>query len=42
MTSISRELWFGDERGYNATNFCEYMRDATLWFGDERGYNATL
>ena len=35
-------LWFGDERGYNAT-FAEMVTlGFLLWFGDERGYNATL
>ena len=34
-------LWFGDERGYNATQRFEKSRYMLLWFGDERGYNAT-
>ena len=34
-------LWFGDERGYNATFNTNNRRDQQLWFGDERGYNAT-
>ena len=34
-------LWFGDERGYNATIFAAILKWAELWFGDERGYNAT-
>ena len=34
-------LWFGDERGYNATPAAEIPAEAMLWFGDERGYNAT-
>ena len=34
-------LWFGDERGYNATK-CDIRNNTNeLWFGDERGYNAT-
>ena len=37
----SKWLWFGDERGYNAT-VSEWSRVVQwLWFGDERGYNAT-
>ena len=36
------QLWFGDERGYNATaNETQTLNDV-LWFGDERGYNATI
>ena len=35
-------LWFGDERGYNATIWIGYPRRTELWFGDERGYNATV
>ena len=35
-------LWFGDERGYNATKSKVYPTYRRLWFGDERGYNATL
>ena len=35
-------LWFGDERGYNATNAWNLNLNNGLWFGDERGYNATL
>ena len=36
------KLWFGDERGYNATS-SHFLSVATeLWFGDERGYNATV
>ena len=34
-------LWFGDERGYNATTFRMRYINVELWFGDERGYNAT-
>ena len=34
-------LWFGDERGYNATSAGEEATWGWLWFGDERGYNAT-
>ena len=34
-------LWFGDERGYNATIITWRIIHAELWFGDERGYNAT-
>ena len=34
-------LWFGDERGYNATKRSRTRRQLRLWFGDERGYNAT-
>ena len=34
-------LWFGDERGYNATIMGDHHGDLWLWFGDERGYNAT-
>ena len=35
-------LWFGDERGYNATIIRKSHRSRWLWFGDERGYNATI
>ena len=35
-------LWFGDERGYNATASSERSILEGLWFGDERGYNATV
>ena len=35
-------LWFGDERGYNATFYLELVKVCVLWFGDERGYNATI
>ena len=35
------KLWFGDERGYNATNSIDWIQWYKLWFGDERGYNAT-
>ena len=35
------QLWFGDERGYNATQTYQRHRLQKLWFGDERGYNAT-
>ena len=35
------QLWFGDERGYNATDQLSFIRATQLWFGDERGYNAT-
>ena len=35
------KLWFGDERGYNATRECASASETPLWFGDERGYNAT-
>ena len=34
-------LWFGDERGYNATLIQAKDLRVALWFGDERGYNAT-
>ena len=34
-------LWFGDERGYNATLDAKKNKEGQLWFGDERGYNAT-
>ena len=34
-------LWFGDERGYNATIYLCGTTTDQLWFGDERGYNAT-
>ena len=34
-------LWFGDERGYNATSATNQTAQTELWFGDERGYNAT-
>ena len=37
----SVELWFGDERGYNATIVSLKNDKVELWFGDERGYNAT-
>ena len=37
-----QKLWFGDERGYNATYRQEITLGLRLWFGDERGYNATL
>ena len=40
--TLSRVLWFGDERGYNATDHAIYCKTIELWFGDERGYNATL
>ena len=36
------ELWFGDERGYNATKLQQDIGNQLLWFGDERGYNATI
>ena len=36
-----KQLWFGDERGYNATVACYLYSSRWLWFGDERGYNAT-
>ena len=36
-----QQLWFGDERGYNATKAPKEMKSQQLWFGDERGYNAT-
>ena len=35
-------MWFGDERGYNATRTTISNGKAKLWFGDERGYNATI
>ena len=35
-------MWFGDERGYNATAAACIWIALTLWFGDERGYNATV
>ena len=35
-------MWFGDERGYNATEPSNALHAWQLWFGDERGYNATL
>ena len=35
-------LWFGDERGYNATLVRSVALLVELWFGDERGYNATV
>ena len=35
------KLWFGDERGYNATSSHFLSVGCMLWFGDERGYNAT-
>ena len=35
------QLWFGDERGYNATQDWKGLHLDLLWFGDERGYNAT-
>ena len=35
-------LWFGDERGYNATMADADWDNGMLWFGDERGYNATF
>ena len=35
-------MWFGDERGYNATCAKIVTTYRLLWFGDERGYNATL
>ena len=38
---LPRKLWFGDERGYNATNGLLGNTAIELWFGDERGYNAT-
>ena len=34
-------MWFGDERGYNATPKIAHQLTILLWFGDERGYNAT-
>ena len=34
-------MWFGDERGYNATCRSKGKDIDALWFGDERGYNAT-
>ena len=34
-------MWFGDERGYNATELAKLIIINKLWFGDERGYNAT-
>ena len=34
-------MWFGDERGYNATRGGSVRIEFLLWFGDERGYNAT-
>ena len=37
-----KQLWFGDERGYNATVFKLLIKTSKLWFGDERGYNATM
>ena len=42
MTCVTRLLWFGDERGYNATHQNGKEMENKLWFGDERGYNATL
>ena len=41
MTRIARELWFGDERRYNATVAFYRANAGWLWFGDERRYNAT-
>ena len=41
MQPLSQRLWFGDERGYNATAFYIRQLCPLLWFGDERGYNAT-
>ena len=38
----NEELWFGDERGYNATITNSRREIVRLWFGDERGYNATV
>ena len=35
-------MWFGDERGYNATHAPAFVDLLELWFGDERGYNATV
>ena len=40
-TNKLTQLWFGDERGYNATNADFQKYALLLWFGDERGYNAT-
>ena len=40
--SIYLQLWFGDERGYNATHEDVNHIEHGLWFGDERGYNATF
>ena len=39
---MTRRLWFGDERGYNATDDEASALPEQLWFGDERGYNATV
>ena len=36
------ELWFGDERRYNATTNLQEGSWQELWFGDERRYNATF
>ena len=41
MLLVELELWFGDERGYNATRHNGKVVALRLWFGDERGYNAT-
>ena len=41
VLGVERGLWFGDERGYNATGCKEILPFYMLWFGDERGYNAT-
>ena len=41
VTFPTWELWFGDERGYNATLTFKLLLSSKLWFGDERGYNAT-
>ena len=41
MTNETALLWFGDERGYNATSIVSDVQFRALWFGDERGYNAT-
>ena len=38
---MATQLWFGDERGYNATFNNGSTTAGKLWFGDERGYNAT-
>ena len=38
---MRQRLWFGDERGYNATDGADDVEKIWLWFGDERGYNAT-
>ena len=41
MARLRTRLWFGDERGYNATLHLMPSIARLLWFGDERGYNAT-